>query len=271
LTDGLTRRSLRKIETTAAVYIFMSLRHIKSFQELSSALADVLSAHNIHESHGHGHALQVYAHALAAFDSSPYSPDENIRNIVGAAALLHDADDRKFFHHQNNENARVILAAAADEYSCEDVETVVSSIGLVSASKNHDSVSQQLPEWMYYPRWADRLTAIGHEGLVRCYDYTRHDGRPLATPATKKARTQEELWKIASPERYANYAGVSESMIDHMYDKLLRAGLALTEVGNDYIKNKAKKRLDVMVSYLLMYGVTGYALNPSSLSLAGDE
>ena len=38
---------------------------------------------------------------------------------------------------------------------------------------------------------------------------------------TPRAKTEEELWAIATPERFAAYVGASDSMVDHFYDKLL--------------------------------------------------
>ena len=42
-------------------------------------------------------------------------------------------------------------------------------IKVVSFSKNGDSIEEGRSEWFYYPRYSDRMEAIGVYGIIRCY------------------------------------------------------------------------------------------------------
>lgn len=42
-------------------------------------------------------------------------------------------------------------------------------ISCVSYSKNGDSIDKSKQEYWYYPRYSDRIDAIGYKGLVRSY------------------------------------------------------------------------------------------------------
>ena len=46
-------------------------------------------------------------------------------------------------------------------------------VSLVSSSKNGDRIPEDAinNEWLLYPRYADRLEAIGIIGIERCYQY----------------------------------------------------------------------------------------------------
>src|SRR5204863_4319085 len=80
------------------------------------------------------------------------------------AALLHDADDRKFFGDSNYKNARYLLRKIPEG----DVELVVHMIDLVSTSKNGNSTPVASSGWLLIPRYCDRLEAVGKIGIERC-------------------------------------------------------------------------------------------------------
>lgn len=212
-------------------------------------LRDILERNNVSPCHGIVHAKQVMAHAQLALDAINYGITDEQKEAVLLAALLHDADDSKFFAHEHNENLRAVLADKPEEF----VEQVVQMVNWVSSSKNGDTIPDQAigKDWMLIPRYADRLEAIGMIGVERCFTYTTNKSRPLYTEQTPRPRTEEELWEIASEERYQSYSGSSVSMIDHFYDKLLR--LAVYPIRNPYFDSECKKRIQPLVDFVLRF------------------
>ncbi len=213
-------------------------------------LESILERNSVSPCHGITHAKQVMRHAELALQAGNYQITPEQEEAVLLAALLHDADDGKFFAHEHNENLREVLADKTEEF----VEQVVQMVNWVSASKNGDTIPAEAigKDWMLIPRYADRLEAIGMIGVERCFTYTTNKSRPLYTEQTPRPRTEEELWQIASEERYQAYSGSSVSMIDHFYDKLLR--LAVYPIRNPYFDSECKKRIQPLIDFVLKFG-----------------
>jgi uncharacterized protein len=225
-----------------------------TIQHAAALLKELFEKHRIPETHGYNHAIAVLMHARKAVDSfGMLFLNEKI--AVELAALLHDADDKKYFpHNRNYENARHIVKTIG---SSAIEERVIEMISYVSASANKNNIPDnvRLKPWVLYPRWADRLEAAGWVGVIRAWEYTKEIGHPLFTDETPKAKTEEELWKIATPERYAAYSGNSISMIDHYYDKLLH--ICKFQTDNEYLLATAKARLGPLITVCLAYGERG--------------
>jgi uncharacterized protein len=214
-------------------------------------LKEILESNKVSPCHGIEHAKQVMTHAELALDAGNYGISEEQKEAVLLAALLHDADDGKFFkYHINNENLRTVIIDKSDEF----IELVVKMVNWVSSSKNGDSIPEETigKDWMLIPRYADRLEAIGMIGVKRCFTYTMNTSAPLYTEQTPRPKNEEELWKIASQERYQSYSGNSPSMIDHFYDKLLR--LAVYPIRNPYFDAECKKRIQPLIDFVLKFG-----------------
>lgn len=210
-------------------------------------LKDLAGDHNT--GHDIEHYIAVANHALKALKHEELTAEQNLQ--VEIASLLHDVDDHKFYpDNLNYENARMVLNS--EGFSQEFIDQVVKLIDLVSCSKNSDS---EPPEnWMVIPRDCDRLEAIGQVGIDRCLKYNNYVKRPFHTENTTRVYTEEELWKVATQERFQNYKGNSESMIDHYYDKLLHIGKPdKLKSRNPYILEEAAKRQKIMVDYVLEY------------------
>lgn len=230
----------------------------------------VLSLHDLFsESHetdgGHGveHALKVYRHAenTLAIDRSIKDPLHI--QAIKCACLLHDADDSKFFDSKDYDNARMILFRAAPEKK--DLrDLTIELIKLVSCTSNGNSTDNinKGEEWKLIPRLCDRLEAIGSTGILRAWYYSKHINRPLSLPSTPRARTEEDIWKIATPERFSNYLKTksSVSMIDHFYDKVLHIGdeKIMGVFKNPYILSTARQRQKIIIDFILEYGKKGY-------------
>ena len=63
-------------------------------------------------------------------------------------------------------------------------------IELVSFSKNKDKVNNNLEIFAYYPRYSDRLEAIGRIGIVRGYTYGKGRGRKIWVQETPRPLTK---------------------------------------------------------------------------------
>jgi len=211
----------------------------------------IFSTNNVSVCHGIEHAKQVLNNAIKAIEVSTYVlTSEQIESVL-LAALLHDADDRKFFPmHVKNENLRLVLFDKTDEF----INSVIYMVDLVSSSKNGDSIPLEIvgQEWKLIPRYADRLEAIGLIGIERCYIYSKKANMPLYLKDTPKPKTVEELWSIATQERYHSYDGNSSSMMDHYYDKLLR--LTFFPIKNTYFDEQCEIRRQPLIDFVLKYG-----------------
>lgn len=235
------------------LYLLHQERKLKQTCDL---LKEVFDKAHVPQSHGILHALKVLRHAHRALEECP-GLSLDIKLAVMLAAFLHDADDRKYFPKSKNyDNARKIIREIYPE--AEDI--VIQMIGYVSASVNGNTIPKEAIRnpWMLYPRWADRLEAIGHIGIVRAWEYTLETNRPLFTRTTQRAKDIHELSYIANADRYKNYVasgGKSKSMIDHYYDKLLH--ISNFETDNKYLLDMAKERHKPLVEICLLFGEDG--------------
>lgn len=104
---------------------------------------------DVPESHGVGHALAVHGHLMKALEfndqsSKKLSIDDNRRLALQLSALLHDADDKKYFKtHTTKENAAKIIAAAtqgSDFNGKQITKEVMEMISYVSFSDNGNTI-----------------------------------------------------------------------------------------------------------------------------------
>ena len=226
----------------------------ESIENSVNTLETILDENNVSHCHGIEHAKQVMYHAWRALEYYDIS-DENKLSVL-MAALLHDADDHKFFkEHKNYENLRKILKSNGK--SEKFIEKVVYMVSIVSSSKNGDTIPPEIidKEWMLIPRYADRIEAIGIIGIERCFTYTKHVRIPYYLTTSPRAKTEEDIWKIATKNRYDSYNGNSVSMIDHYYDKLLR--LSTFPIENPYFDEECKIRRKPLIDFLIFFGITG--------------
>jgi len=215
----------------------------------------VLENASVDLGHGLDHALQVVQHVEAALQVDPLElkPTPRHQLLIKLSALLHDADDAKFFTTVNYSNARSILEKLDLENS--EREQVIRMIDLVSCRKNrHQPPNPEEPSWYLYPRHADRLEAVGNIGLIRCYQYNLHTDLPFFVESTPRVTDREELARVAPPSRFLQYRGVSASLVDHLYDKVLHLGV---ETGNSYFDTEFKRRINDIEEFCFQFGRTG--------------
>lgn len=218
-------------------------------------------AHNVR------HVEAVAEHVRRALREERLSERQQLVAVL--AALLHEADDAKLFpaNPDSGDNARAVLReclpsalAAGVLPDAKDAaealpDEVVEVIDLVGCRKNKDGSVPAGAEWKLIVRDADRIEAVGEVGIARCFAYNQKVGAPLFLPTTPRPRTEEEIWKIATPDRFAAYSGESDSMIDHYFDKLLH--LQRCGSGNRYLEGELQARLQTMLDFVLRFSETG--------------
>jgi len=122
-------------------------------------------------SHDTGHMMRVYHNAMDILQEE----GDGDREIIGLAALLHDADDHKLFQTVNNDNARRFLEN--NGIDPEKTERIIEAINSVSFSQNRGKQPSTTEGKIVQD--ADRLDAIGAIGIARAFAYGGEKGRAL--------------------------------------------------------------------------------------------
>ena len=221
--------------------LYSSAEFVTVRSRAEQQLEQLFIAHQIPPSHGLDHARLVAAHMIATVEAHEDDEERQLTNVVAVssnrqlalylAALLHDADDAKYFA-RTNASSKMMNAVRICDFALEKVAgkqeivaEVVEMISYVSMSENGNSVPDRAvaaPEFLW-PRFCDRLEAIGTIGIIRTFQYNREKGMPLSSPTTPAPQRVEDVWKHVTPERVEAYcAHGSVSMMDHFYDKLLQ-------------------------------------------------
>jgi hypothetical protein len=225
------------------------------FDKAKTKLVEIFNG--VCETHGLVHAIVVMLHCRKALINHPGTPiPEDKQTLILLAAMCHDADDTKYWKDSNNTS--VVLDYCSDGLiTPEEKQYVLRLIDYVSCSKNWNRIPDEAIEHpeVLYPRFSDRLEALGHIGVKRAYIYSMKQGNPMYTDGTPKPKNLNELWSCATTERFENYTGGSQSMMDHFYDKLLHIGRF--ETSNEYLKQMADSRTKIIIDVCLHYGQTG--------------
>lgn len=242
----------------------ISLEEIdKIVDKATTILSEILSKNEIDDGHGLEHAVIVLNHTKKAIECSPSNIDNTLRLELLLSALLHDADDRKFFPESKDlDNARIVLNSTIPGYP-ESINNIVNIINMVSFSKNGNTYfnDKSTSEILLYPCLADRCEAIGKIGFERSYIYSVYRNRPVFNDNTPRCKTLEELYQVVSNERLAKYLEIkeSETTIDHFYDKVFH--LTRIEIHNPYFKEIFETRTVEMENIILYFGRTGKILD----------
>jgi uncharacterized protein len=256
MTAAVASSSNVNVNTDGVVYTERMMEQVKTFYHQHT---------EIKASHGMDHILRVYEHTVQAI-ACHVPPLSSISSMeIMIAALLHDADDSKYFPNQNTryENASFLLhKAEVPNVSCENVLRMIS---LVSCSSNGNHVPDDIRKSENYslliPRWADRLEAVGAIGLVRCFQYNQEHGAPMSSPESPRATTEASVWNNATPARFDAYiasGGASSDMISHYYDKLLHVACPPADiVRNAYLEEQARESSKELVEMCIRFGKTG--------------
>lgn len=112
------------------------------------------------------------------------------------AALLHEADDHKYFKEEEKNARRILKEVLSDLEEAKKIEDEVEEmISYVSASGNGNKVPERAigDPSLLWPRFCDRLEAIGLVGAVRCYQFNTEKGDPLMVKTTPRPTTEKEV------------------------------------------------------------------------------
>jgi hypothetical protein len=216
-------------------------------REIEKLIGAFLEKHGVDDSHNMKHINIVVKDVIGAIGANDAITDEQAQEII-MGALLHEADDHKYFPkneasltlRDTYKNAFEIMR----EVDLDDatIDNVLKIISIVGCSENKNRKDADIPDWMYYVRYADRLQGVE---VKRAINYSKHKEQPAFTEDTLRAvgDTDEEMKRdlyarIATPERYEEYSGASKSAIDHIADKLLH----ILDFGTDNTYLNAEKR-----------------------------
>lgn len=153
-----------------------------------------VSTSHFDESHDINHALAVYKNSLVILETFNDISDKD-RMIVLISSLVHDVCDHKYPESIKFEELEKFLK----ENFSDIYQDIILIINNVSWSKEHKGKRQDLGERLNLlldiVSDADRLEAIGNEGIKRCIKYTESHGGTLPNDVIKHC--YEKLLLIA--------------------------------------------------------------------------
>lgn len=205
----------------------------------------------VDETHALNHAINVMEHLKKAITNDTiYHLNSQTQTDLLLTGLLHDLDDHKYFP-QNSQNASDFLKQYVIP---ERTQNILRWISYVSTSKNGNSIPTEAIEhpWVLWPRYCDRIEAVGIVGVQRVFEYSHSRGIPDRVADTPRATTYEEVMSYVTPERLRKYIennGVSASTIDHIYDKLLH--ICDVETHSPYINQQLSTGKQALVNVCL--------------------
>ena len=193
------------------------------------------------DSSGHDdkHIFRVYNTAMEFCDKIP----EANRDLVAAAALLHDCDDYKLFGKESARllinTHRILTGSGFDELFINKCIEIVKTIGY---SKRLSGVIPDCIEGKIVSD-ADMADATGLIGIIRCIEYRAYrskGGEPFFDPNCLPTEMDAEKYKQIK----------CCPVVNHFFDKLfLLRDMALTEPGRQCIR----KKHEILVNFLKTY------------------
>ena len=194
---------------------------------------------NHFDGHDDKHIFRVYNLAM---DFCNEIPEAN-RDLVAAAALLHDCDDYKLFGEETAQlltNTRRILAGSGfDDTFINKCVEIVKTIGY---SKRLSGIIPDCIEGKIVSD-ADMADASGLIGVIRCMEYRAYrskGGEPFFDPDYLPTNMDAEKYKKIK----------TCPVVNHFFDKLFHLrDMALTEPGYRCLK----QRHEILVDFLKTY------------------
>ncbi len=189
--------------------------------------------------HDDKHIFRVYETAMDFCAEIPAAD----RDLVAAAALLHDCDDYKLFGEENARlltNTRRILAGSGfDEVFIAKCLEIVKTIGY---SKRLSGIVPDSIEGKIVSD-ADMADATGLIGVIRCIEYRAYrsnGGEPFFAPDYLPGEIDAVKYKQIK----------CCPVVNHFFDKLLRLrDLALTEPGRRCLNGRHKTLVNFLQTY----------------------
>lgn len=191
---------------------------------------------HIHDNSGHdfGHIKRVYDMSL---ELAKDYPEANIV-ILQVSALLHDVDDYKLVGGLETDRTGAFLESM--NFSKDDIENIKSVIHNSSYSNNFGRKSEELSIETQILSDADKLDAIGAEGIIRTFIYGNSVKQPIFLPACLPR-------KNLSREAYRSDTRSDAHCIVHFFDKLLKLKSMMY---TNKAKVIAQKRHELMICFL---------------------
>ena len=189
--------------------------------------------------HDDKHVFRVYENAMQFCDELP----EANRDLVAAAALLHDCDDYKIF---GEESARLLTnthrilekSGFADDF----INNCIKIVKTIGYSKRLSGIVPDCIEGKIVSD-ADMADASGLIGVIRCIEY-----RAFRSGGKEPFFDPDYLPTEMDAEKYKQITFCP--IVNHFFDKLFRLrDLALTEPGRRFIG----KRHETIVNFLKTY------------------
>ena len=189
--------------------------------------------------HDDKHVFRVYNLAM---DFCNEIPEAN-RDLVAAAALLHDCDDYKLFGEESarllTNTRRILTGSGFDDAFINKCISIVKTIGY---SKRLSGVIPDCIEGKIVSD-ADMADATGLTGIIRCIEYRAYrskGGEPFFDPDYLPTEMNAEKYKQIK----------SCPVVNHFFDKLFRLrDMALTKPGHRCLI----KRHETLVNFLKTY------------------
>ena len=189
--------------------------------------------------HDDKHVFRVYHTAMTFCDEIP----EANRDLVAAAALLHDCDDYKLFGEESARlltNTRRILASS--EFDSTFADKCLEIVKTIGYSKRLNGIVPNCLEGKIVSD-ADMADASGLIGVIRCIEYRayRSNGaEPFFDPDYLPSKMNAEKYKQIK----------CCPVVNHFFDKLFHLrDMALTEPGRKCLREKHKTLVNFLKTY----------------------
>ena len=203
---------------------------------IKNAVSELLGNNSV--GHDDKHVFRVYDNAMKFCDEIPSAN----RDLVAAAALLHDCDDYKLFGEESERlliNTKRILAGSGfNAEFCEKCADIIKTIGY---SKRLMGIKPNCIEAEIVSD-ADMCDASGLIGLVRSIEYHSDDRQePFFDPDFLPAENVDvKLYRTR----------VYTPTVNHFFDKILRLrDMCLTEPGRKCINKKHQTVVNFLKTY----------------------
>ena len=202
-------------------------------RSVSELLSDGFGGHDAQ------HIFRVYQTAMSFCDEIPKAN----RDLVAAAALLHDCDDYKLFGEESARlltNTRRILAESGFDDSF--IQKCIEIVKTIGYSKRLTGIIPDSIEGKIVSD-ADMADATGLIGVIRCIEYRAYrsnGGEPFFDPDYLPTEMDAEKYKQIK----------SCPVVNHFFDKLFRLrDLALTEPGHQCLQKKHETIFNFLKTY----------------------
>ncbi len=202
---------------------------------IKNAVSELL--HDNSNGHDDKHVFRVYNTAMKFCDDIPNAN----RDLVAAAALLHDCDDYKLFGEESERlltnTRRILTGSGFDADFCEQCINIVKTIGY---SKRLKGIEAYGIEGAIVSD-ADMCDASGAIGMLRCIEYRAGSGQPFFDPdCPLPTEMNADTYRKSSVDPCVN----------HFFNKIFHLrDMCLTEPGRKY----AAKKHQTIVNFLRAY------------------